>query len=208
MEQDGPERSADAAVLLWWLPVGAGGRLVRHTSGWWEFVQAALAGRDRQRLFHAALELVADGERYVVEMAPAWALPQEADRGVVAVGPVGCRPLGRSRLFRYEIRSWRGGTLPDREWAVGGPVVIVSDEAVARLLLRRIHLVPVLTWGRTVPHTGDMWNSNSLVSWLLADAGVDATGLTPPANGRAPGWQAGLAVAIRDKVRRDDGDGG
>jgi hypothetical protein len=42
-----------------------------------------------------------------------------------------------------------------------------------------------------------MWNSNSVISWALVRAGViDAAG-SPPAGGRAPGWDAGVAVARR-----------
>ena len=42
-----------------------------------------------------------------------------------------------------------------------------------------------------------MWNSNSLISWLLVGAGVDTEQIQPPAGGRAPGWDAGLVVAQR-----------
>lgn len=42
-----------------------------------------------------------------------------------------------------------------------------------------------------------MWNSNSLVAWLLACSGQDTASIGPPANGRAPGWHAGLVVAAR-----------
>jgi hypothetical protein len=45
--------------------------------------------------------------------------------------------------------------------------------------------------------TGDMWNSNSLVAWLLARAGIDTEDVAPPARGRAPGWSAGLITAAR-----------
>jgi hypothetical protein len=42
-----------------------------------------------------------------------------------------------------------------------------------------------------------MWNSNSLISWLLVRSGFEADGLDPPAGGRAPGWRSGLVVARR-----------
>ena len=42
-----------------------------------------------------------------------------------------------------------------------------------------------------------MWNSNSLVAWLLATSGHDVTSLAPPGGGRAPGWTAGLELAQR-----------
>jgi hypothetical protein len=43
-----------------------------------------------------------------------------------------------------------------------------------------------------------MWNSNSVVSWLLSKAGIPADRITAPRGGRAPGWCAGLVVAARD----------
>ena len=42
-----------------------------------------------------------------------------------------------------------------------------------------------------------MWNSNSLVSWLLVQAEVNVTGIRPPAGGRAPGWDAGVIAAAQ-----------
>jgi hypothetical protein len=37
-----------------------------------------------------------------------------------------------------------------------------------------------------------MWNSNSVIYWLLVTAGIDMAGIGPPAGGRAlagpPGW--------------------
>ena len=55
--------------------------------------------------------------------------------------------------------------------------------------------VPALTWGRDEMHTGEMWNSNSLTAWLLARSGHELATVHPPAQGRAPGWHAGLTVA-------------
>jgi hypothetical protein len=43
-----------------------------------------------------------------------------------------------------------------------------------------------------------MWNSNSLIAWLLVSAGVEIGQVSLPAGGRAPGWDAGVAVARRD----------
>ena len=44
---------------------------------------------------------------------------------------------------------------------------------------------------------GEMWNSNSTISWLLARTGLDVEAIQPPARGRAPGWQAGIVIARR-----------
>lgn len=183
------------SVVLWWIPVGAGGHVVVHTCRWWELVQARLARRAPQQLFHAALEVTVDDGRFVIEMTPAWGDVRGLDRGVVRTGPVGMGLLGRSRLFRYEVRCWRDGIIPDRQWAVGGPTLLTHNAAVARALLDQVREVPARTWGRAVEATGDMWNSNSLISWLLATTGIDTLDLRPPPGGRAPGWDAGLTVA-------------
>lgn len=200
--QRAAHRVGGSASVLWWLPVGAGGHLVRRTSWWWERLEAFRAHRAPQPLFHAALELWVDGDRFIIEMAPQWAGPQEEDRGVVLTGPVGLEALGRCSLFRYEVRCWRDGNLPDRQWAVGGPIAIAEDQKTAHSLLRHVHQVPALTWGRRVPPTREMWNSNSLVSWLLQSSGA-TTDLAPPGRGRAPGWAAGLNLAASP-----DNDGG
>jgi len=184
-----------SAVVLWWIPVGAGGHVVRRTSRWWELADAAVASRPPRRLFHAALEVHVDGRRFAIEMAPAWGCPPGANRGVVRTGPVGLRVLGRWRLFRYEVRCWPNGTIPDLRWAEGGSTTLTTSAAVARALVERVRDVPDLVWGRTVDATGDMWNSNSLVSWLMSTTGLDPTGVRPPDGGRAPGWRAGSAIA-------------
>ena len=57
---------------------------------------------------------------------------------------------------------------------------------------------PTFTWGRDELGTGEMWNSNSLIAWLLARSGLQADLVSLPADGRAPGWSAGLvAAAVR-----------
>ena len=116
-------------------------------------------------------------------------------RGVVATGAVGSRHLGRFRLFRYEVRCWRGGSIPDLAEAVGGPVRVSGDPAVARRLIGLAATVPTPVWGRDELGAGEMWNSNSVIAWLIASAGLPTDRLRPPPHGRAPGWDAGLAPA-------------
>jgi hypothetical protein len=50
-----------------------------------------------------------------------------------------------------------------------------------------------------------MWNSNSMIAWLIAVSGLPADHLRPPPGGLAPGWDSGLAVARRDAAPRDTG---
>jgi hypothetical protein len=185
-------------VDLFWIPVGAGdvSPLVRRGSRAYESVVARLQRRPVCALFHSALVVRTPGTWFVIEMAPVWA-DRHPCRGVVAEGPVGLPWLGRSRIFRYEVRRWRDGLLQDAEEAVQSPVRLADDEEVARRLLGLVPAVPTYTWGRDEAGTGDMWNSNSLVSWLLVVSGLEVGPLQPPAGGRAPGWSAGLAVARR-----------
>ncbi len=190
-------RVGRAHVDLCWIPLGAGagGGLVRLSGRGYEALVARRERRPRVPLYHSALLVeVADG-RFAIEMAPVWST-RVADRGVVAEGPVGLRWLGRFRLFRYEVRRWHGGRIPDLDAVVGTPVPIATDPLACRRLLALVPDFPTATWGLDEQGLGEMWNSNSLTSWLLAGSGHDLTGVRPPAGGRAPGWQAGLQAAL------------
>jgi hypothetical protein len=184
-------------VDLYWIPLGAGvgGALVRWSGRAYEAVAAASERRPRRALFHSALMVRVDETAAAIEMAPVWTTRSE--RGVVAEGPVGARALGRWRLFRYEVRCWPDGSIPDIAAAVDGPVRVSDDAVTAQRILGLAAQFPVHTWGRDEQDAGEMWNSNSLTSWLLARAGIPTDGLRPPAGGRAPGWDAGLAIAWR-----------
>jgi hypothetical protein len=183
-----------ARVLLYWLPLGAGGRSVRWNGRVFEAVAARHSHRAAKDLYHSALEVTVGTDRFVIEMTPVWS-DHDVDRGVVQEGPVGARWLGRSALFRYEVRRWPDGRIPDVAEAVGGARCVGQDPLRAQALLDLVPQVPVLTWGRDERGTGDMWNSNSITAWLLARSGHDLHGLVPPTGGRAPGWTAGLALS-------------
>ena len=185
-----------AAVDLYWIPLGAGGHSVRFNGRVYEAIEAARRHRRRRDLYHAALVVEVDGERHTVEVGPS-PDADEANRGVVATGAVGSRGLGRLRLFRYEVRCWRGGSIPDLDAAVGGRRRLSSDPRVARRLLARAPTVPTGVWGRDEARAGEMWNSNSVIAWLIATAGLQAELVRPPPGGRAPGWAAGIDVARR-----------
>lgn len=181
---------------LYWIPLGAGGHSVRFNGRVFEAIEAARQRRRRCDLYHAALVVELVGDRYTVEIAPS-PDANEASRGVVATGAVGSCHLGRWRLFRYEVRCWRGGSIPDLRYAVGGPHRLTSDPAVARRLVDLVATVPRPVWGRDALGAGEMWNSNSVIAWLIATAGLHTALLRPPPGGRAPGWFAGLEVARR-----------
>jgi hypothetical protein len=182
-------------VDLYWIPLGAGagGALVRWSGRCYEAIAATFGRRSRQPLFHSALEVCVDGSTTVIEMTPVWIT--RGERGVVGEGPVGLRSLRRWRVFRYEVRSWTGGSIPDVAEAIGGAIRVSAEPSVARSVLELVPLVPMVTWGRDELGTGDMWNSNSVVSWLLTSVGIGLDDVRPPGNGRAPGWDAGIVAA-------------
>jgi hypothetical protein len=183
-------------VDLYWLPLGAGGHFVRLNGRLYEAVAARLQRRPACDLYHSALQVEVPGATYVIEQAPVhdWS---GKDRGVVAEGAVGSRWAGRFRIFRYEIRLWLGGNIPDVAEAVDSPQRLTTDEDRARRVLGVVAQVPTPVWGRDELGTGEMWNSNSVIAWVIARSGIDTASVQPPTGGRAPGWQAGLLVARR-----------
>ena len=193
------ELPATATVELYWIPLGAGGHCVRFNGRVYEAIDAARARRERRDLYHAAVVVELGADRYAIEIAPS-PDADEASRGVAATGAVGSRHLSRLRLFRYEVRCWRGGSIPDLAYAIEGPQRVTSDPVAAGRLLDAVALVPTPVWGRDELGAGEMWNSNSMIAWLLATAGLPADRLRLPAHGRAPGWGAGLEVARRARV--------
>ena len=187
-----------AAVDLYWLPLGAGGHFVRLNGRAYEALAAFLQRRPRCDLYHSALEVALPDATYVIEQTPVPDLSGET-RGVEAEGPVGARCAGHLRIFRYEIRLWHGGGIPDVLEAVESPVRLTEDEAHVRHVLDVVPQVPTPVWGRDEFATGEMWNSNSVIAWIIARSGFDAEAIRPPAGGRAPGWAAGLEVARRER---------
>ncbi|MEA2156084.1 MAG: hypothetical protein QOE11_2224 [Solirubrobacteraceae bacterium] len=188
-----------AAVDLYWIPLGSGGCFVRFNGRVFESIQAAHRHRSRCDLYHAALVVCLSGDRYAIELAPS-PDADEASRGVLATGAVGSRHLGWMRLFRYEVRCRRDGYIADLGDAFGGARVLSSDPQMARRLVDLVAAVPTPVWGRDELEAGEMWNSNSLIAWLIASAGISTDDLRPPPHGRAPGWRAGLEVAAAPRV--------
>ena len=186
--------AAAAAVDLYWLPLGAGGHFVRLNGRVYEALAARLQRRPAADLYHSALQIGVPEGTYVIEQTPVPDL-SGSQRGVVAEGAVGSRWAGRFRIFRYEIRLWLGGDIPDVAEAVDSPRRLARDEARARRVLDVVAEVPTPVWGRDELATGEMWNSNSVIAWVIARSGLDAASIRPPAGGRAPGWRAGVLVA-------------
>ena len=199
--RDAPnETDRDGAVDLYWIPLGAGARVVRMSGMVFEAASALVDRRSRFDLYHSALVICSPRGHFTIEQAPVPDLHGER-RGVVAEGPVGMRCLRRFRVFRYEIRCWRDGQIPDIDQAIGSPVRVTRDVEVAGRILDLLPSIPTPVWGRDEFDTGEMWNSNSVVSWVLKRSGVEVAAIRTPANGRAPGWDAGLAIAGRGLSR-------
>lgn len=191
-----PPTSTSHAVEVHWIPLGAGAHVVRVSGRVYERLAAWRERRLPCALYHAALIVRRGGESVTIEVTP---VPggDPSSRGVVGSGPVGLRMLGRLRVFRYELRRWTGGTIPDLAYEVGPPHVVSLDAGAAERFLAWVEKVPLPTWGRDEMRAGEMWNSNSVVSWLLDRNGLGVDRLGPPDGGRAPGWDAGLVVARR-----------
>lgn len=187
---------SEPGIDLYWLPLGAGGHSVRLNGRVFEAVSARLERRAPCDLYHSALEVRVPAGRFVIEQTP---VPDSngEERGVVAEGAVGSRWAGRFRVFRYEVRRWCGGIIPDVDDAVESPQRLTDDPDVAQRVLDLAPHVPTAVWGRDELAAGEMWNSNSLIAWLIVGCGLSAESIHPPAGGRAPGWRAGLVVARR-----------
>jgi hypothetical protein len=189
-------------VDLYWLPLGAGGQSVRLNGRVYEAVAARRERRTGCDLYHSALEVRAPSGRFVIEMTPIRD-NDGAKRGVVAEGAVGSLLAGRFRIFRYEVRRWRDGVIPDVAEAVASPRLLTDDPSQAQRLLDLVPHVPTPVWGRDELDAGEMWNSNSLNSWLIVRSGLYSETIQPPVGGRAPGWDAGLVVARRQEAHAD-----
>ena len=161
----------------------------------------------------------------LLRLPPGWSRPPPRRRRPPASSGGGC-PSGRvagscastATSGRPSMGCWSGGgrstsTTPPSwsgsqraaSWSrTAGPSPTSAAQLVARRLLELVRSLPSPVWGRDELRTGEMWNSNSVIAWLLARSGLPTESIWPPAGGRAPGWQAGLAVAHRRPDGSDD----
>src|SRR5688572_15578610 len=100
-------------VVLYWLPLGAGGHFVAFNGRIYEAIAARREHRPTFELYHTALVVTVPTASFVVENA--WPIPDQhgEERGVMVEGAVWSHRLARSRLFRYELRCWRDGVIAD-----------------------------------------------------------------------------------------------
>ena len=108
--------SCQAAVDLYWIPLGAGGHSVAFNGRVFEAFTAARRHRDRCDIYHAALVVEVDGDRYAIELAPS---PDDdgARRGVAALRVFpdrSCGPLAPRRVGRADGAGSREGEYATR----------------------------------------------------------------------------------------------
>ena len=171
-----PSRSVGDRVCtaeLLWIPLGAGQHIVRVSGHVFETPASFVRHRPACDLYHSALVVTVPDGRYVIEMTP---VPdrhgeQPQRRGQGAVGSIW---LGKLKVFRYEIRRWRAGVIPDAELAAAS-TILELDLADALRLLDLVPSVHTPVWERDELDAGEMWNSNSVTSWILCRAGIDTT---------------------------------
>ena len=133
-----PPNIPTGKIDLYWIPLGSGGSgFVRLNGRIYETIKAILERRKPLALYHTALQVHVPEGRFVVETM--WPSPDgdTPSRGVVLESAVGSRLFARSRTFRYEVRRWRNGVLPDADEAVGGPQTVSDDPEQAHLLLEQ-----------------------------------------------------------------------
>jgi hypothetical protein len=185
-----------ATVDLHWIPLGAGGHSVRFNGKVFEAISSLIDGRPRCEIYHSALTIHVPDGFFTVEMTP---IPDRRgwQRGVVAEGAVGSRWAGNLRIFRYEIRCWRDGVIPDLRFTPVRPARLTDMVPTAERILEVLPSVPRAVWGRDELRAGEMWSCNSIISWALTRAGLNTESIALPQGGRAPGWQAGIVVAQR-----------
>jgi hypothetical protein len=172
-------------VLLFLVSLGARAHVVRLSGKLYEALKALVEHRPRLDLYHSALQIRLPDDRFVIECAAILNLRGE-ERGVVAGGSVGMSWLGRFRHFRYEIRRWRGGSISDLAHAVSGPVRVATDIVRAQRVLDLAPSVPTPVWGRDELRTGEMWNSNSLISWFWHAPALTPMGWSLPSAAELP----------------------
>jgi hypothetical protein len=128
---------------LYWLPLAAGEPLgiVRRSGQVFETIEAHHQHRRPCDLYHSPLKIQSGGQVFTIEMAPIWG-NQQSDRGVVSEGAVGFPWLGHSRFFRYEVRRWHSGIIPDVAQAVASPRHIDTDRRRTLPSLHSSYAVP------------------------------------------------------------------
>ena len=153
---------------------------------------------------HSALQIQVPEGRFVVAQTPVPRLSVER-RGVVAEGAVGASWAGRFRIFRYEIRLWRNGHIPDVAEAVDSPQRLNSDETLCVARARPGVEVPTPVWGR-MGCDREMWNWKAITASTSTAAGSRLVD-TASRGGPPPGSRAGVTAARTPGKQAHDSSG-
>lgn len=189
-------------IDLFWIPLGAGGNFVPLNGRVYEAIEAALQRRPRYDLYHSGLVVVVPDGRYTIEQTPA--RPHGEKRGVVGIGPIGGHWIAHWHLFRYELRRWRDGVIPDIGEAVDSPQRLSSDPAVAKRLLDLLPEVPFLCGAATSSAAVTCGTRTRKLPGCLPARALMSIPSSRPPGGRAPGWHAGLVAAARHLTWRPE----
>jgi len=93
--------------------------------------------------------------RFVIEQAP---VRDSTARSAASSQKARSERAGLAAFgFRYEVRRWRNGVIPDVAEAVESPQRLSDDLLQAHRLLDLVPSVPTPVWGRDEFGTGEMW---------------------------------------------------
>ena len=161
-------------------------------------VRSPVATPGRCDLYHSALEVHVPEARFVIEQAPAWRRRRRARRR--RRGPGRHPRAGRFRLFRYEVRRWRDGVIPDAAEAVESPHAPERRDRLRAATARAGAGDADARMGPRRTGTGEMWNSTRSSRGSSCAVVSTSSPLAPPRGGRAPGWNAGIVIARRQQA--------
>ena len=175
-------------VDLYWLPLGAGGHSVRLNGiASSRPSPRALQRRARRDLYHAALEVRRPdgpvGDRAGALPGADGARARRRGRG----RRWGCEPRAGCACSATRSAAGVDGVDPRRRGGRRQPAPPDRRPASAPGgCSSSCRSVPTPVWGRDELRAGEMWNSNSLVSWLIARTGLDVdVDPAPPGRTRA-----------------------
>jgi hypothetical protein len=117
--------------------------------------------------------------------------PDRTVRWIVTARAVfASQPLAAGRSASLESHPGPAGGFVGREHELTELLGGLDDARPerARRLLGLVLEAPAPVWGRDEFGAGEMWHSNSLVSWLIPRTGLDVCSIQPRPGGRAPRW--------------------
>ena len=184
-----PTAVTAAAVELYWIPLGAGGHCVRFNGRIFEALDAArrapsaLRPLPRGARRPARRPALHDRARRRRRTPTRRAAASSAPAPSAAATSAGCA------CFATRFAAGEADRSPTWTTRSAGRCRLTTDPGVARRLLDLVAAVPRPVWGRDELDAGEMWNSNSVIAWLVATAGLPADELEPAAAGQGAGLE-------------------